>query len=884
MTPLSQTRAPRRWQRYVAAASGVALLVGIAAVEGGPFNVNASSHREAPLIAGDPRADNTDVYAFVSPDAPDTVTLISNWIPFEEPNGGPNFYTWADDTRYTIKIDNDGDALADLTYVWVFDTVIRNGSGQFLYNTGPVTSLTDPDLNIYQTYDLTLEVEGVPVAIPLLGNGDGVTTAGDPISAPSHVGPASMPDYKTLRDQAIYPLVAPGVGKTYAGQADDPFFVDLRVFDLLYGGNASEVGQDTLAGYNVNSVALQVPKAALAIAGNATANPVVGIWSTTERRSALVGDAPGTPDANFVQVSRLGNPLINEVIIPLNLKDAFNSISPNVDATIPAVVDKVLDPILPKLIESIYGVPAPATPRNDLFEIFLQGISKANAGPTGNPATLLPVDLNSQDLNAGAAASRGVAPFQPSEMLRLNMAVPPSANPNNYGVIAGDIAGFPNGRRLADDVVDIAIQVVEGAAITGQLNPGLATLDSVDRNDKTFGTTFPYLALPHSSSVNLGVDRSPRAPEYISVNPERILDTRLGPKPAAGSTTTLQVTGVGSTLVPGDAKTVYLNITTDTTTGENGFVTVYPCDAPRPLASNFNPTEGNPATVLVAAKLSATGTVCLYTNIATHLIADIQGYHPSTAQFVPTQPIRLLETRQGAQIGYTGAKPAAGRIIPVKVTGKGSPAVAADAESVVLSVTATDSAAAGWVTVYPCGVTRPSNSSNVNFVPGLTRANLVQAKIGADGTVCVYVESSTEVIVDLAGWFPGNSDFVPAVPERVLDTRAATAVSYSGLKPTAGQTIELKVTGFGNTQIPAGAGTVALNLTSTNSIPEQGYATVYPCGSPRPTASNLNYSAFDTANAVMAKIGEGGRVCIYTFSSTDLVVDINGYFVDTVLG
>jgi len=880
MNRMSLPGAPGRWRRYVAAASGVALLGGLAAVQGGPINVGASSHREAPLISGDPRADNTDVYAFVSPDAPDTVTLISNWIPFEEPNGGPNFYTWADDTRYTIKIDNDGDALADLTYVWVFDTVIRDGDNQFLYNTGQVTSLDDPDLNIRQTYDLTLEREGLPT-LTLLGNGDGVTSPGDPISAPSHVGSASMPDYRTLRDQAVRPLA--GGGQAYAGQADDPFFLDLRVFDLLYGGDASKVGQDTLAGYNVNSVALQVPKAALAIGGNATTNPVVGIWSTTERRSALVGDAPGTPDTQFVQVSRLGNPLINELIIPLNLKDAFNSIGPDQDAGIPAVVAKVNDPILPKLIQSIYGVPAPATPRNDLFEIFLQGVSKANAGTAGDPATLLPVDLNSQELNADDQTARGAGiDFRSSEMLRLNMGVAPAANPNNFGVIAGDIAGFPNGRRLADDVVDIAIQVVEGAAITGQLNPALATLDSVDRNDKAFGTTFPYLALPHSDSVNVGVDRSPRSPEYIGVNPERILDTRNGTKLAAGSTTTLQVTGVGSTLVPGDASAVYLNMTTDRTTGPNGFVTVYPCDSSRPTASNFNPTEGNATTVLVAAKLSATGTVCIYSNVATDLIADIQGYHPSTAQFVSTQPVRLLDTRVGSRVGYAGAKPSAGQIIPVRVTGMGSPAVAADGESVVLSVTAGDSATTGWVTAFPCG-SSPSNASNVNFVPGIVRANLVQAKIGTNGSVCLFVQASTEVIVDLAGWFPADSAFVPvAVPERVLDTRPTSPVNYSGLKPTSGQTIELKVTGFGSTQIPADAGTVALNLTSTGSDP--GFATVYPCGSPRPNASNLNYSAFDTANAVMAKIGEGGRVCIWTASSSHLVADINGYFVDTVLG
>ena len=493
---------PIRLGRRSLATVGVLVLMGGALVvsKASPFDANAASHREAPLIAGDPRADNTDLYAFVSADAPDTVTLISNWYPFEEPTGGPNFYTWADDTRYIIHIDNDGDALADLSYVWVFDTVTRDADGQFLSNTGAVTSLDDPDLNVYQTYDLTVESESGETVV-LLGNGDGVFTEGDPIAAPSIAGAASVPDYASLRDQAIYSL--PDGGSAYAGQADDPFFLDLRVFDLLYGGDASEVGQDTLAGYNVNSVALQVPQSALAINGDAAANPVVGIWSTTERRSATVGSA--TPDAPFVQVSRLGNPLVNEVVIPLALKDAFNSISPEIDATIPEVVAKVEDPILPHLIEAIYGVPAPAGPRNDLVEIFLQGISLANAGLSGDPETVLPVDLNSQDLNADAQSARGAdVGFQPSEMLRLNMAVPPAAEPNSYGVIAGDVAGFPNGRRLTDDVVDIAIQVVEGAAITGELNPGLTTLDSVNANDVEFGTVFPYLALPHVGAVNGG--------------------------------------------------------------------------------------------------------------------------------------------------------------------------------------------------------------------------------------------------------------------------------------------------------------------------------------------------------------------------------------------
>ncbi|MBI4882695.1 MAG: DUF4331 domain-containing protein [Actinobacteria bacterium] len=503
------TEKPLRLRQYLLATAGMLVLVGgVVATESSPFDVGASSHREAPLIAGDPRADNTDLYAFVSPDAPDTVTLISNWYPFEEPTGGPNFYTWADDTRYIIHIDNDGDALADLSYVWVFDTVIRDADEHFLSNTGQVTSLDDADLNVYQTYDLTLESESGETVV-LLGDGDGVSSEGDPITAPSIAGAASMPDYAALRDEAIYAL--PEGGSAYAGQADDPFFLDLRVFDLLYGGDASEVGTDTLAGYNVNSVAIQVPNSALAINGDAAANPVVGIWSTTERRAATVDGA--TPDTPFVQVSRLGNPLVNEVVVPLSLKDAFNSISPDVDATVAPVVEKVMHPILPGLVEAIYGVPAPAGDRNDLVEIFLQGVSEANAGLTGDPAEVLPVDLNSQDLNADAQTARGAdIGFQPSEMLRLNMAVPPAAEPNSYGVIAGDVAGFPNGRRLADDVVDIAIQVVEGAAITGELNPGLTTLDSVNANDVEFGTAFPYLALPHVGAVNGGVGAAPETP------------------------------------------------------------------------------------------------------------------------------------------------------------------------------------------------------------------------------------------------------------------------------------------------------------------------------------------------------------------------------------
>ena len=877
----------------VAGGVGLALIAGAFATQVGPFSAGASSHREAPLIAGDPRADNTDLYAFVSPDAPDSVTLIANWIPFEEPNGGPNFYTWADDTRYNIKIDNDGDALPDLTYTWIFDTVVRDGAQQFLNNTGPISSLNDPDLNVYQTYDLTV-TNGSGVTTTLLGDGDGDNSPGDPIAAPSLVGPASTPDYGVLRSQATYNLDV-GVGKTYAGQADDSFFLDLRVFDLLYGGNASEVGQDTLASYNVNTIALQVPRNAVAINGNATNNPVIGIWSTTDRRSAQVADAPGTPDNNFVQVSRLGNPLVNEVVIPLALKDAFNTLPPHLDATIPAVVDKVLDPILPKLIQGIYGVPAPPTNRNDLFEIFLQGISKANRGADGDPAVVLNVDLNSQDLNAGVntAAGRGATPFQPSEMLRLNMSIAPAANPNRMGVLAGDVQGFPNGRRLTDDVVDIAIQAVEGAAQSGVLVAGLATIDSVDRNDRAFSTTFPYVALPHTDGVNLGVDRTPRAPEFVSVDPARLLETRTdqggqrgyaGAKPTVGQVIELQVTGVAGSMIPSDATTAFLNVTA-LNTAADGFVTVYPCGTTRPTASSFNPLAGTITHNLVAARIGTGGKVCIYTNTSTDLFADVTGYHPSTAAYVPRQPERLLETRTteaGGQKGYTGAKPADGQVITLDVTGVGASSVPNDAKAVFLNVTAVNSSDAGWITVYPCGSPRP-NTSNVNLIAGVVRANLVAAKIGTGGNVCLFVSRGTDVIADLQGYAPAASTFVATVPERVLETRAADGrINYSGTKPIAGQTIELKVTGFGTSQIPDDAGTVLLNLTATESATD-GFVTVYACGSPRPLASNINLTGTTTPNLVAAKVGQGGRVCIFTSNDTHLVADISGYFPGTVL-
>jgi hypothetical protein len=422
-----------------------ALVAGAGLAGLGPLGAQASSHREAPLIAGTPQYDTTDVYAFRSPERQNTVTLVANWIPFEEPAGGPNFYSFATDARYDINIDNDGDTKPDVIYRWTFQDHYRS-KNTFLYATGPVTSLNDENLNYYQTYRLEQ-----------IRNGHTNVLIKSRKVAPSDVGKASMPNYAHLRNQAVTD-VGTGAGKvqSFAGQADDPFFLDLRVFDLLYGGDFTESGVDTLAGFNVNSVALQVPRQRLAHSGMAAKNPIVGIWSTTDRQGV---------DKKFHQVSRLGNPLVNEVVIPLKDKDKFNASSPSNDTQF---LDYVTKPELPKLIEAVYGIKAPKEPRNDLVAVFLTGVDGLNQ-------------------------PKGVTP---GEELRLNMSTPVTDNPNRLGVIAGDNQGFQNGRRLGDDVIDISLQVVEGELVG---NPNDLS-DGVDSNNKAFSSAFPYLALPSRGS------------------------------------------------------------------------------------------------------------------------------------------------------------------------------------------------------------------------------------------------------------------------------------------------------------------------------------------------------------------------------------------------
>ena len=457
---MSQSRSRRRRGLALLTASATALTG--SALLLGPGTGAASSHREAPGTLRDPLTDHTDVYAFVSPDDPDTTTLIANVLPFQDPTGGPNFYPFedGDSARYEINVDNDGDAKRDVTFRWTFKTNDKRGNDTFLFNNGPVTSLDDENLLFKQSYTLERIDAG----------GDATTLVEDAPVAPSHVGDASMPDYADLRREAVSKLE--GGGRSFAGQADDPFFADLRVFDLLYGGDLSETGVDSLDGKNVNTMAVKVPTADLTRKGD----PVIGVWSTASRRSMNVINADGTREASgdFVQVSRLGNPLVNEVVIPTGLKDAFNSLTPDKDATVQAAVDRVNDPEVPKLIEKIYGIPAPEAPRDDLFSIFLTGIEGLNK-PEGK--------------------------VQPAELLRLNTSIDPVSKPNRLGVLAKDTAGFPNGRRLTDDVVDIELQALEGAVRENAIIEELATGDRVNINDKEFSRSFPYIALPHSGSV-----------------------------------------------------------------------------------------------------------------------------------------------------------------------------------------------------------------------------------------------------------------------------------------------------------------------------------------------------------------------------------------------
>jgi hypothetical protein len=420
-----------------------------------------SSHREAPLTSIDPTGDDTDTYAFTAQDAPGSLTIVGNWVPFEDPAGGPNFYKFDDNAHYYLNIDNTGDGVADVRYLFDFKTKTRNPNS-FLYTNGqPVDSVNSPNRNVVQTYSVTRIVKGHSKVV-----------ARNVPTPPSNVGPKTIPNYDQAQAGAIKSL--PGGGKVFAGQREDPFYAALgRIFDTvnLTGAGLGNQGGgvDDLAGYAVQSIVLQVPESNVtrdgkSVASDAAANAVVGVWASTERQSISV---KGHGHGSFRQISRLGNPLVNEVIIPLGQKDRFNRTQPKDDA---ANYGKyVLQPELAAVLNKLFPglVNAPEKNRTDIVQAVLQGVPGLNAFP-------------------GAAGQNA------TDTLKINLGTPPTASPNRLGVLAKDNAGYPNGRRLTDDVVDIDLQVVAGA-LKGNMVP---LGDGVNQNDVQFLSSFPYVAPP----------------------------------------------------------------------------------------------------------------------------------------------------------------------------------------------------------------------------------------------------------------------------------------------------------------------------------------------------------------------------------------------------
>jgi hypothetical protein len=458
----------------------------------------ASSHREAPLISKDPGADNTDLYAFVSPDKPDTVTIIANYIPLEEPAGGPNFNAFDDDARYEIHIDNNGDSKDDITYQFQFKTKIRNPN-TFLYNTNTINSLDDPDWNMPQSYSVTR-----------IKNGHSDELGKNIPTPPVNVGPRSTPDYATLAAAAVKKIKDDHI--VFAGQRDDTFFVDLgSIFDLggLRPFNNAHVlpldpaaGEDEVSGYNTHAIAIQVPIDELTRDGkkaDKTKMPVLGIYASASRmsRRVLRDDGTQSNSGKYVQVSRLGNPLINEVIIPLGRKDYWNVQDPSKDKQFQKYYET---PELAGLVNFLYPTlpDARTTGRTDLSLILLTGVPGLNF--TGNT---------------------------PADLLRLNVAVKPTAAVGKgdvLGVLNGDLAGFPNGRRLEDDVTDIELRAVaDGYGSFLNTNFGLPNLspnnlvgDGANENDLPFLSSFPYQGTPHQGYEH--VDHKVGSPSTPPIN------------------------------------------------------------------------------------------------------------------------------------------------------------------------------------------------------------------------------------------------------------------------------------------------------------------------------------------------------------------------------
>jgi hypothetical protein len=504
------------------------LLVGVlaASVASGAM---ASSHREAPFISTRPSVDGTDFYMFNSYESGRAgyVTLIANYLPLQDPQGGPNYFNLEDHALYEISVDNTGSGRPNLTFQFRFTTttegltvpVGKKSVPVPLINIGPVGVGNTAAQNVAQSYTLTL-VKGdrrSGSVLPIVNASSGSKTFDKPLD---NIGNKSIPEYAAYAESFIYPISIPGCsgkGKVFVGQRQDSFFLDLGgTFDLVNyhypveqlvpaGMSPRNYGTNSLAGFNVTSLALEIPASCLTNGSD----PVIGAYTTASLRQASVLNpvpqsdksaasvgalhSPTGPElvgGSWSQVSRLGMPLVNELVIGLPDKDLFNSSTPAKDVQF---ADYVTNPSLPVLIQALFGsagVKAPNVyPRTDLEEVFLTGIAGVN-----QPAKVL----------------------APSEELRLNTktAVTPYAAQKDLGVLAGDLAGFPNGRRPIDDVVDITLRVAMGVLLkpydgsaadpdpASDASRQLGFTDGVQANPANFLTAFPYLNTPIPGSPN----------------------------------------------------------------------------------------------------------------------------------------------------------------------------------------------------------------------------------------------------------------------------------------------------------------------------------------------------------------------------------------------
>lgn len=455
----------------------------------------AASHREAPLIANDPSADNTDFYMFRSWTNPDNVVFILNVIPGQEPGAGPNYFNFGDDVLYRINVDANGDGRADdVVFEIRFKTELRGGLASLQLPLAyaalpPITALDGPGsdgLILRQSYTVTQVRHGRRTNL-------GPQTM---FAVPSNVGPLTMPNYEALAAQGIYSLA--NGGKVFAGQRDETFYIDLgATFDTLNlrrtppvltsaedaNDNVNPFGNDTFAGFNISTIAIEVPISTV------TSNPnaVIGAYASTARRRGRETDNDDNDDGRWVQVSRMGNPLVNELIIGTDAKNRWNRTDPADEAQF---LGFYLNSRLATAINLRFGLTIPANNRTDLVNVLLKYPSQPQTGTCG-----------SSDC---------------SELLRLNLAVAPTppAQQRRLSVLAGDNAGWPNGRRPNDDVTDIALRVVAGRLLgvpTGSLLLG----DGVNFNIGAQGSNltangiyavFPYLPTPHDGRNRRHID------------------------------------------------------------------------------------------------------------------------------------------------------------------------------------------------------------------------------------------------------------------------------------------------------------------------------------------------------------------------------------------